>query len=261
MIVITDDVNYKNIANAIREKNGLDVQYTPSEMPDAIISLSTGDNSDVDNIIDGSVLSNYDDYVGADIVTDVTRIKNYAVQLSPINSITALSCTYIGIFSFAVSKIFPPITVNMPLLKEAGNYAFSYRKFACDTTFESLQTIGAGCFEHCAGSRITFKLSLSVGSGSFDGCCIEILDFLTIKGGIKSGYLNVDTSSTKAIIMRNDTMVTLSSTSGLPSTIPDTSDLYIYVPSSLVDTYKSGTNWTLYADRIRAIEDYPDICG
>ena len=35
---------------------------------------------------------------------------------------------------------------------------------------------------------------------------------------------------------------------------------YIYVPRALVDRYKVATNWSVYADRIRAIEDYPEIC-
>jgi hypothetical protein len=38
-------------------------------------------------------------------------------------------------------------------------------------------------------------------------------------------------------------------------------DGYIYVPRVLVDSYKSATNWSAYADQIRAIEDYPEICG
>ena len=35
---------------------------------------------------------------------------------------------------------------------------------------------------------------------------------------------------------------------------------YIYVPAALVDKYKAATNWSVYADQIRAIEDYPEIC-
>ena len=33
-------------------------------------------------------------------------------------------------------------------------------------------------------------------------------------------------------------------------------DCYIYVPRSMVDTLKSATNWSTYADQIRALEDY-----
>lgn len=31
---------------------------------------------------------------------------------------------------------------------------------------------------------------------------------------------------------------------------------YIYVPRALVDQYKSATNWSVYADQFRALEDY-----
>lgn len=34
-----------------------------------------------------------------------------------------------------------------------------------------------------------------------------------------------------------------------------------YVPTSLVEEYKSATNWSIYAEQIRAIEDYPEITG
>lgn len=36
---------------------------------------------------------------------------------------------------------------------------------------------------------------------------------------------------------------------------------YIYVPRSLVEAYKTATNWSDFASQIRAIEDYPEICG
>lgn len=31
---------------------------------------------------------------------------------------------------------------------------------------------------------------------------------------------------------------------------------YIYVPSSLVDAYKTNSNWSIYVNQIRALEDY-----
>ena len=36
---------------------------------------------------------------------------------------------------------------------------------------------------------------------------------------------------------------------------------FVYVPAESVDTYKSATNWSTYAEQIRAIEDYPEITG
>ena len=31
---------------------------------------------------------------------------------------------------------------------------------------------------------------------------------------------------------------------------------YIYVPSTLVETYKTATNWSTFANQFRALEDY-----
>ena len=36
---------------------------------------------------------------------------------------------------------------------------------------------------------------------------------------------------------------------------------YIYVPAEYIEEYKTATNWSVYASRFRAIEDYPEICG
>lgn len=36
---------------------------------------------------------------------------------------------------------------------------------------------------------------------------------------------------------------------------------FIYVPKALLEDYKVATNWSVFADKFRAIEDYPEICG
>lgn len=36
---------------------------------------------------------------------------------------------------------------------------------------------------------------------------------------------------------------------------------YFYVPKALIEDYKVATNWSNYANRFRAIEDYPTIAG
>ena len=41
-IVYTDDQYYYDIGNAIREKNGTQITYKPSEMANAVKSISSG---------------------------------------------------------------------------------------------------------------------------------------------------------------------------------------------------------------------------
>lgn len=63
------------------------------------------------------------------------------------------------------------------------------------------------------------------------------------------------------LILRSETLVPLASVTVFTQTPMASGTGYIYVPSDLVDSYKSATNWSAYADQIRAIEDYPEITG
>ena len=68
-------------------------------------------------------------------------------------------------------------------------------------------------------------------------------------------------SALTALILRSGTMATLRSTNAFDNTPIQSGTGYIYVPAALVDSYKAASNWSTYANQIRAIEDYPDICG
>ena len=63
------------------------------------------------------------------------------------------------------------------------------------------------------------------------------------------------------LIIRTQAVAKLDATSAFKDTLIASGKGYIYVPSALVDSYKSATNWSTYANQIRAIEDYPDITG
>lgn len=65
-----------------------------------------------------------------------------------------------------------------------------------------------------------------------------------------------------ALIIRRHAVTTLDNTTNVFRNTPIASGTgYIYVPSDMVSAYKTATNWSTYADQIRAIEDYPDITG
>ena len=63
------------------------------------------------------------------------------------------------------------------------------------------------------------------------------------------------------LIIRTQAVAKLDATSAFKDTLIASGKGYIYVPSALVDSYKTATNWSTYANQIRAIEDYPDITG
>ena len=68
-------------------------------------------------------------------------------------------------------------------------------------------------------------------------------------------------SNVTALILRGVTSVPTISSTTFNSTAVKSGNCYVYVPKALEATFKVASNWSTYASQIRAIEDYPDICG
>ena len=97
-------------------------------------------------------------------------------------------------------------------------------------------------------------------SGSFYNCTkLEKIDF-DVLGEMKDADF-YRCSALTAVIIRSPAVCAMSDSNAFKSTPIKSGTGYIYVPAALVDSYKAATNWSVYADQIRAIEDYPDICG
>ena len=132
--------------------------------------------------------------------------------------------------------------VNFPKLSSIDSYtALSYSYNLIWVRFDSLKRIGG----HSAYSSL-----LGDRGDSFD---------------YKVDYL-------KTIVLSSDTLVTLNSSVALIGSPTNTvcpispaytgnNPGYIYVPKALVEDYKTATNWSVFAEKFRAIEDYPEICN
>ena len=68
------------------------------------------------------------------------------------------------------------------------------------------------------------------------------------------GFANMN--GLKALLLRNESLCSLSNTNAFSNSTVKTGTGYIYVPATLVDSYKAATNWSTYASQFRALEDY-----
>ena len=96
--------------------------------------------------------------------------------------------------------------------------------------------------------------------GSFYNCInLAKIDFDVLEEMKNADFYQC--SALTAVIIRSPAVCMMSDSNAFKSTPIASGTGYIYVPAALVDSYKAATNWTKYANQIRAIEDYPDICG
>ena len=94
-----------------------------------------------------------------------------------------------------------------------------------------------------------------IGDYAFNSCSkLTTADFPAVTS--IGGYAFKGCSKLMALILRSETMARLISTTAFTNTPIASGTGYIYVPSSLIDSYKTASNWSTYAAQFRALEDY-----
>ena len=151
-------------------------------------------------------------------------------------------------------------TADFPAATSIGNSAFQYCPKLTTADFPTVTSIGLSAFYKCSALTTTnFPAVTSIGNSVFANCsALTKADFPAVTSIGNSVFF--ECSKLTTLILRSATMATLGNTHAFESTPIASGTGYIYVPAALVDSYKAASNWSTYANQIRAIEDYPDIC-
>jgi hypothetical protein len=127
-------------------------------------------------------------------------------------------------------------------------------------------TIGNHAFNGCSNLRKFVAPNLQGGFATnvFYGCVqLHFVD-LGRTTGLQSASFNGNHRIETVILRKADETVTLSGAFSNTNSITNPNyayQCYFYVPKALLEDYKVATNWSNYANRFRAIEDYPEITG
>ena len=125
------------------------------------------------------------------------------------------------------------------------------------TTFEDdgISTVGENALQHHdALTNVTMSQCKNVNSYGLANCTnLEVVD-IQGTGTIAANAFNGDTNL-KHVILRGSTMGSLFTTNAFDKTLLAMCEGAIYVQSTLVDSYKAGTNWSSFV--ILPIDAYP----
>lgn len=214
---------------------------------------------------------------------NVKVIEEYAFTgAEHLKKVNFPEATDIGRFAFwdrvGLTDVYFPKAVNI------GGAAFRDNDTILKADFPMAVNIDDGAFGSCRNlSEINFPVAETIGVTSFYRCGLYSVELPKVKTiGERAFYQNTslrqaDFSNVESIgdqafagctlfyvlILRNtQTVCNLEGSSVFTDTdIGDKSRGYVYVPRFMVSAYQAHSAWSSLSDRIRAIEDYPEIVG
>ena len=148
---------------------------------------------------------------------------------------------------------------NFPsTLTSIGSQGFQQCTKMTEANFYSDVTIGAQAFYQCNGlTKLYFKGKPTLDSGThFRGCTqLKTVEFDDPRAVTIPTNCFYECSRIEVFILRSTTLSTLASTSAFTNSSIASGAGYIYVDDNLVDSYKTATNWSTYATKIKGISE------
>ena len=222
-----------NIADAIREKTGETGSINPVDFAGIIGTLAASGGGDMNAFLEG---------VLTEIVSDVESVRPYAFyNYATLERASFPNAKTVGGNAFTSCKKLE--SISFPVLETVGDGSavFSSCEKITEAVFPSVKTVSAYAFMYSNLNRLDLHCATSIGDRAFYG--------------IGSGP-NLET-----LIIRTNSVCSLTGQYAFTGTKIKAGTGYIYVPANLLSSYKAANNWSTFAAQFRAIEDYPDICG
>ena len=133
--------------------------------------------------------------------------------------------------------------------------------FYGNTTLESVNflaatSIASYAFYGCTAlQRATFAEATSISTYGFRNCeALKRVDFSNLQNIGNNVFLGSSVLTT--VIIRTSAVCKLANKNSFTDTPIASGTGFIYVPDSLIDSYKSASNWSIFATQFRALEDY-----
>ena len=200
-------------------------------------------------------------YVGAGVFAGCTMLKSVefqnAVTISAyaFSSCSGMNSAWFPLVSYIYSNAFVNCTslaeIEFPLCMWVGSQAFESCTHLSTVILPNCSRIYKSAFHNCAIQQLKIPNVERIDSFAFcaagkTGAVVDMPKVNYIEG---SAFWQAVFS---VFILRHSEVVTLG---GSFFTIT-TAQRSIYVPESLVESYKTATNWTAYSSYIKSIDEY-----
>lgn len=207
----------------------------------------------------------------------ITKVRDYAFYYNNgLKSVNLPNAT--SVRECAFSNCYNIESIKIPKVSDisfARLFDSCYKLKFLDTSI--VNGLNSNCFESCYSlnnfdlSNIQFVTNSGLSNTGFGSIVLPNCTNLGNYTGRGTRTSTIDLSKNVTIkqnnfsdahslvhlILRSDTFCSLSTTSAFTNTPIANGIGWIYVPTDLVNTYKTATNWSTYADQIVSIDEYP----
>lgn len=167
-------------------------------------------------------------------------------------SINSEEIDYVGTYAFAYCSNLT--SVSFPACTTIDNNAFAHCSSLTTVSFPNCKTINDFAFADCSSLiTVNFPNCTTIGNKAFQNCdrlmtvSFPVCSF--IYGNAFSSCYNL-----MSVYLMSKSICALNNSNAFYHTKITSSNGSIYVPSSLVASYKTATNWTYFSNRIFAGE-------
>ena len=189
-----------------------------------------------------------------DIVDTASNISDYKYNNNVnINAIDCVNAKSAGVS--AMNNCMSLTSVNMPSVTSVGVGAMLNCMSLTSVNMPSVKSAGVSAMQNCVSlTSVNMPALTRVGSNAGLNCIL-------LKGVDMPGVTSIGGSamynclSLKSVRLGANQVATLANANAFANTPIAKATGYIYVPDDLVDSYKTATNWSVYADQIRPMSE------
>lgn len=211
------------VAKALSEKLQTDVDK--NKIVDEIGNIDVG--AIMQGIVKGTGVTLRDVVDTASNISDNKYTNNLRI-----NSIDCVNATSVG--SYAMANCMPLKSVNMPVATNVGVSMLRNCVSLTSVNMPSAKSIGSSAMANCLSLRsVNMPVAERIDGNAMYNCILL-----------------------KSVRLGANQVATLANANAFANTPIAKATGYIYVPDDLVDSYKTATNWSVYADQIKPMSEY-----
>ena len=238
------------IGDAIREKTGGTAELTLDQMVTEISGITGGVSNEVD-ILEHTLTT----YTNTRVTTvgDGTFRKSLNLEKISLPNAKTLGASVF----YQCSKL---SEIDLPLVGSMGMQCFAECSQLTNVYLPELSTMGNLAFQKCTSLETLIlprarKAEYKMCKDSTALTKVELGDVSTVSTEVFSGCTALST----VIIRWEGGVATLGGTNSFTGTPIASGTGYIYVPDELVESYKTATNWSTYANQIKPLSEYVEV--